>query len=406
MPVRLMKDELFQAQLLRAMGYAPYGGADAGECLAVAGRIAGTDLDAWHDAWSAAAGRLYGQAEASEAAGRTASARSGFFRAANYFRTAGVFAMRAPLGPRLAEAHRREVDSFRRGAALLAVPPQIVEIPYQGSFLPGYFFRAADGPAPRATVILVNGYDGTAEELYFANGAAALERGYNVLAFDGPGQGAMIIDHAIPLRPDWENVITPVTDFMLARPDVDPGRIALIGLSFGGYLAPRAATAEHRLAACVSDCGPYDLFDATARRLPGFLARQLPDGNPRLLRLLGRLVRSVMTKPAAGWALRRNLLVHGLSDPLEYFRIAPQYSLKGREHLITCPTLVCSAEDDDLSADAPKLYDALTCPKQYVRFASADGAGAHCESGARTLFHQAAFDWLDQVLSPAPSLRP
>src|ERR1700728_3038166 len=106
---RLMKDELFEAQLLRAMGYAPYGGADAGECLAVAGEITGTSLDSWHDAWVAAATRLCGQA---------ANARGGFCRAANYFRTAGLFAMGAPAGPRLAEAHRREVDSFRRGAAL------------------------------------------------------------------------------------------------------------------------------------------------------------------------------------------------------------------------------------------------------------------------------------------------
>ena len=222
-----------------------------------------------------------------------------------------------------------------------------------------------------------------------------------MLAFDGPGQGSVIIDRGVPFRPDWENVITPVVDFLQDRPDVDPERIALIGLSFGGYLAPRAATAEHRLAACISDCGPYDLFDATARRLPGFMARQLPDGNPALLRLLGRLVRSVMNKPTAGWALRRNLMVHGLSDPLEYFRIAPQYSLKGIEHRISCPTFVCSAEDDDLSVDARKLYDALTCPKQYLQFRSAEGAGQHCESGARTLFHQQAFDWLDQVLNPA-----
>src|SRR5580704_17614381 len=83
---RLMKDELFEAQLLRAIGYAPYGGAEAGECLAAAGQISGTDLASWHDAWKATAARLYQQAEASAAAGQAVSARSGFFRAANYFR--------------------------------------------------------------------------------------------------------------------------------------------------------------------------------------------------------------------------------------------------------------------------------------------------------------------------------
>jgi pimeloyl-ACP methyl ester carboxylesterase len=363
-----------------------------------------------------AAARLTAAAEASAAARQAASARSGFFRAANYFRTAGLFAMGTPLDPRLSEAHRREVETFRRGAALLALPPEIVAIPYEDSFLPAYYFRAAADSAAadsaaadsarRATVILTNGYDGTAEELYFTNGAAALERGYNVLAFDGPGQGSMIIDRGVPFRPDWENVITPVVDYLLARPDVDRDRIALIGLSFGGYLAPRAATAEHRLAACVSDCGPYDVFDAVARRLPGFLARQLPDGSPALLRLLDRLVRSVMNKPTAGWAMRRNLMVHGLSDPLDYFKTAWQYSLKGIEDRIQCPVFVCSAEGDDLSTDAQKFYDALTCPKQYYQFTAAEGAGQHCESGARTLFHARAFDWLGRVLDGAAHTEP
>jgi alpha-beta hydrolase superfamily lysophospholipase len=408
---QLMKDELFEAQLLRTLGYAPYGGAEAGECLAVAERISGTDLASWHDAWAAAAARLAAAAAASAAAGQVASARSAFFRAANYFRTAGLFALGPAAGPGLADprltaAHRREVESFRRGAALLALPPEIVAIPYDGSFLPTYFFPAAADGAARATVILTNGYDGTAEELYFSNGAAALERGYNVLAFDGPGQGSMLIDGGVPLRPDWENVITPVVDYLLARPDVDPDRIALIGLSLGGYLAPRAATAERRLAACVSDCGPYDVFDVAARRLPGFLARQLPDGSPALLRLLDRLVRLVMKKPTAGWAMRRNLMVHGLSDPLDYFRLASQYSLKGIEDRVQCPTFVCCADGDDLSVDAERFYDALACPKRFARFTAAEGAGQHCESGARAVFHGAAFDWLDQVLGLAGSQGP
>ena len=397
----LMKDELFQAQLLRALGYAPYGGADIAECLAVADRITKVDTSLWYEQWRALADRTCAAAMDSRQSGDLASARGGFWRASNYFRTAGLFLLASPVDERLRESHRREVETFRSGAALMDVPPEIVEIPSPDGPLPGYFFAAQPDERPRPTMILTNGYDGSAEELYFTNGAAALARGYNVLAFDGPGQGSMIIDRGIPFRPDWEAVITPIVDWLIARPDVDPARIALMGLSFGGYLAPRAATVEHRLAACISDCGPYDLFATSAGRLPGVLAKQLPDGNPRMLRLLGRLLHVVMGKPTAGWALRRNLLVHALDEPLEFFRIAPQYSLKGRERSIVCPTLVCAAEEDDLSASARQFHDALTCPKKFVEFATADGAGEHCESGARTLFHQVAFDWLATVMVEA-----
>jgi pimeloyl-ACP methyl ester carboxylesterase len=394
----LMSDELFEAQLLRAIGYAPYGGADFGECAATASRITKVDLDLWYEQWLATADRLRTQAGASLEAGATVSARSAFFRAANYYRTAGLFLMGAPVDPRLIKAHSSEVEAFRRGARLLEAPPEIIAIPYEDTTLPGYFFRASADESARPTVVLVNGYDGTAEELYFTNGAAALARGYNVLCFDGPGQGSMIIDQGVPFRPDWGAVVTPVVDFALARPDVDPERLALIGLSFGGYLAPRAATAEHRLAACVSDCGPYDLFRTSASRLPGPFARQLPDGNPTVLRLLGRILGFVMNKPTAGWALRRNVMVHGLSDPLEFFRIAADYSVRGREHLISCPTLICAAEGDDLSSRAHELFDNLTCEKTFVEFRTADGASEHCESGARTQFHHVAFDWLDASL--------
>ncbi len=188
----LLKDDLLDAQLLRTMGYAPYGGADVGECLATAGRVRGTSLDSWHDEWSAAAQQVLRSAETSLVGGDREGARGAFFRASNYFRTAGVMLMGAPVDPRLVDAHQQEVASFRRGAQLLASPPELLAIPYEDRTLPAYFFRPVGGDreaSVRPTLILTNGYDGTAEELYLCNGAAALARGYNVLTFDGPGQG-------------------------------------------------------------------------------------------------------------------------------------------------------------------------------------------------------------------------
>ncbi|HTX26278.1 MAG TPA: alpha/beta fold hydrolase [Streptosporangiaceae bacterium] len=401
-----LKDELLDAQTLRAVGVAPYGGADIRECLVTAAAVRGSDLTSWHSAWTSTAARVLALAESEQTAGRLESARLAFFRASSYFRTAGVMLLGAPPDARLVESYARQASAFRSGAALLAGPPEIVEIPYERTTLPGYFFRAGPDEAPRATVILTGGYDGTAEELYFLNGAAALARGYHVLAFDGPGQGAALLRQGLVMRPDWEAVITPVVDYVLARPDVDPARIALIGLSLGGYLAPRAASAEHRLAACIADGGSYDLFADALRRIPGPLIKGISDGQPLAAAVLRRVLRALASKPTAGWALRRGQLVHGVASPIDYLLALREYSLKDHAAKITCPVLVCDAEGDDISASAPQLVEALTCEKHHIQFTAAEGAGDHCEAGARTLYHARSFGWLDSQLRPGLPSQP
>jgi len=91
-----------------------------------------------------------------------------------------------------------------------------------------------DSGQRRPTVITMTGMDGYLEETYFNVIAAALERGYNGLTYDGPGQGGVLRQRKVPLRADSEKVVTPVVDFVLGRPEVDTDRIALVGRSFGG----------------------------------------------------------------------------------------------------------------------------------------------------------------------------
>ncbi|MEJ7842598.1 MAG: alpha/beta fold hydrolase [Rubrobacter sp.] len=96
-----------------------------------------------------------------------------------------------------------------------------------------------------------------------------VERGYHVLTFDGPGQPAALHLDGLVFRPDWENVVSPVLDWLLARPEVDPARVSLLGVSMGGLLAPHAAAFEHRLAACVAVDGVYDLGALATTSLSG-----------------------------------------------------------------------------------------------------------------------------------------
>lgn len=396
----VLKDELLDAQVLRTIGSAPYGGADIGEALAAARKVHGTDLDSWYEVWTALADRVSALAAEAAAAGMSETARLAYWRASSYYRTAGVMLMAAPLDQRLVESSHRQTATFRQGAELMDQPPEIVEIPYEDTTLPGYFFAVDDDPRPRPTVILTGGYDSTKEEGYFYNAAAALARGYNALVFDGPGQGAVLVAQSLPIRADWEAVVTPVVDYLIARPDVDGTRLALIGPSLGAYLAPRAASVEHRLAACIADCGTFDMYAGFLRRLPGPLRSGFEAGHHTSVVAVREMLDHLAKQPTAGWSLRRGMLVHGVDTPLDYVEAMKPFSLADHAGDIQCPTFVCNGENDDISATAPELVAALTCPKEFVTFTAAEGAGDHCESGARTLFHARAFDWLDALLHP------
>jgi alpha-beta hydrolase superfamily lysophospholipase len=129
-------------------------------------------------------------------------------------------------------------------------------------------FRVDDAPTPRPLVIYTNGYDSTAKESWFAIAAAALQRGYHVLAYDGPGQGAVIREMGLPFRPDWENVLGGVIDFAVKQPGVDAEAIAQFGYSTGSYLVARSAAFDHRSAALILDDGILDMHQAYRNAIP------------------------------------------------------------------------------------------------------------------------------------------
>lgn len=402
MPEGVLGDELLEAQLQRAVMAASIGAADRDECIAVAGRIGGVDLDRWYEEWRRVGDLAVADAERLIGLDDHGGASRAFLRASTYYRTAGVMLYGTPVDPRLIAANADQTDAFRRACALFPNPPSVVEVPYEGTTLPGYWFEPA--PAEESTldgavVVLTGGYDGTAEELYTFTGAAAAARGYRVLCFDGPGQGAALLQQGLTVRPDWEAVIAPAIDWITARPGVDPARIALVGLSLGAHLAPAAASREHRVAACAADCGSFDLYASAIERLPGPLVAGLDPRNRVRRWLLSKVLGIVAAKPTAGWALRRGQLVHGASSPLGYLESLRPFTLRDKAAAIRCPVFVNNAEDDDIGATAPELAAALTVPHVFTTFTRAQGAGDHCEVGNRQVYLDALFAWMDPLLT-------
>ena len=264
----IFKSHQYSFQCLRTMGYASTGGADIGECLTTAYRITEGDNESWYTEWLHTSKRLEKTAKRFFAKGHTKSAKEAYFRASNYYRTAEFFLHDNPDDPRILKTWGKSRACFLKAATLSEHPIKPVRIPFEETTLPGYLCLVDNSSMKRPLLIIHSGFDGTAEELYFEIGALAVERGFNCLLFEGPGQGEVIRKQKIPFRPNWESVVTPVVDFALTLPEVDPENIGLIGFSFGGYLAPRAVAFEHRIKVCVANGGVYDFYDNSIKKSP------------------------------------------------------------------------------------------------------------------------------------------
>jgi hypothetical protein len=293
--------------------------------------------------------------------------------------------------------HRRCFDAY---IELLNPPAERVEIPYEGTTMPGYLFRPASSDAPRRTLIMNNGSDGPVTSIWPPVSAGGLARGYNVLIFDGPGQQSMLFERGVPFRHDWEHVITPVVDFLLGRSDVDPEQIVLYGISQAGYWVPRALAFEHRIAAAIADPGAYDVYEPWAKAVPAELMQLLDSGEKDFDRFFNEGMKEAPPAERQNWEWRAKL--YGLQPPFDVFTAARQYNLADVVDQITTPLLITDPEGEQFwPGQSQRLFDKLQGTKRLVSFTADQGADRHCEPMARSLLEQRMFDWLDETL-PAP----
>jgi hypothetical protein len=341
-----------------------------------------TDADARIDAQAAAGGAAWA---AAHAAGDPVSACAHFRRAADEYAGALRLVAFSSEPERAGDLWRRQRDCWERMVDL--VPGERVAIPYEGVTLPAFFFRASGAAAgePRPLVVVNRGCDEPTSAAWALGGAAAAARGYHWLTFDGPGQEAALVEQGLTSRPDWEHVLTPVVDAMLARADVDCGGLAVIGVGRAGLLVPRALAFEHRFAAAAVDPGIVDLGAPCAARLPAHLRADLRRGDG------GAFDRALhvdeLLSPALTVRLDEHAAPFGLrgGSRFDLFCAVARYRLGREVDGVRTPLLVVDREGDARwPGQSRELFDRLPEAKRLV-----SAGESH------------VFDWLDAHLRTA-----
>ncbi len=224
-------------------------GVDAADLDRVLRRI--TSLESWVDEWESL-GRAHEQGGRDALAlGRPADAEERFLSASAAYGFA-QYVLFIDIDRKRA-LHESCVRAYGEAARLFSPPAEPFEVPFRRHTLVGYL-RRPRRPGPSPVTVLFNGTNSVKEELH-GWAEALVERGIAVIVFDGPGMGRTF--HRMSMVAEPRPVGTAILDRIAARPDLDPDRVALFGMSLGGYLAIRMAIHDRRVRAVAAVSPPY-----------------------------------------------------------------------------------------------------------------------------------------------------
>jgi dienelactone hydrolase len=369
----------WSAAFVNMLGTAPFGGVDMSELHQI-GRMlegkSGDDDEAWFTACAHVADVVRGRADKFRAENYPVAAAPFYLRACHYYQMGERF--RTPKDARALDAYRTAVECFHHFVALSGMKIEIVDVPFEGKKLPGYFVPAQNAKSARPPcVVFFDGLDIT-KEIQFLRGVPDLvRRGISVLVMDGPGTGEAIRFRGMPLRHDYEKAGSACIDYLEGRGDVDAKRIGIVAISLGGYYAPRCAALDQRFAACIAWGAIWDYYGTWKKRIDaGFKASMSVPGHHIM------------------WILGVDTLDAALKK-LEPFR------LDGVVQQMRCPFLVVHGEDDEQIPlkDAQALYEASGSADKTLRvFTAEEGGAQHCQRDYLSLGTATMWNWFEDKL--------
>ena len=331
---------------------------------------------------------LLRMAEVAASEGRLVNAAS-YYRGAEFFMTPG--------DPDKPVAYEKAVNIFNQhykedfASGLIKVH----NVPYETGFLPTWHLPAKDNKGSMGVIVFHGGFDSYIEEIYPAT-YNFWDAGYEVVCFEGPGQGAAMRKYHLTFTPEWEKPVRAILDYF----HFDD--VTLIGLSLGGYLAPRAAAFERRIKRVVAWDAMYDFYEV----LTSARGKIVKFGIKTMMALraapfLNAVTGLVMKRdPFSKWGVEHGMYVLGASSPYDYFKKAKAYTMKNISHLVTQDfLLLAGTEDHFISLD---LYHRQAKALSNVRsftgriFTKYESAENHCQVGNLPLALSVILNWIEE----------
>ena len=211
-------------------------------------------------------------------------------------------------------------------------------VPYETAQLSAYRFTPDH---PKGTIVLFGGLDSYIEE-WFPAFFFLRDAGYDVIAFDGPGQGSALEDFHLPMIHEWEKPVKAILDYF----QLDD--ITLVGWSLGGCLSLRAAAHEPRVSRVVCDDILTDFYEGNLRQATPVIRTILN----LLLRIgaraaLNRLVfRAMQRSRVLEWGIQEGMHVMTVQTPYEYFKRARLFQTRDVSSLVKQDVLLMAGAED------------------------------------------------------------
>jgi pimeloyl-ACP methyl ester carboxylesterase len=309
--------------------------------------------------------------------------------AAYYYRYSSFFC--GPGDPYRLEAYERFVRLI--GEEYRHTPLRRYRVPYGRGTLPALRMTPVRS---RGTVLFTSGFDTYLEE-YIPRMVYYYDAGYDVIAFNGPGQGEALVKRGMKMTHEWEKPVKAVLDHFALRD------VTLVGVSLGGYLALRAAAFEPRVTRVVAFNVMYDFYGCFRSKIPRLAGAAVDTAldlhlDPLVDAFIGRRMRGDML---TDWFIRQGMTVTGTGSPAGFLREIRKYHLRDCSARITQDVLLLAGSEDHY-VPLEQLYEqmrGLTRAKSVTGrvFTRREGAQNHGQYGYPGLAMGTILGWM-QVL--------